>query len=160
MDVLSNFIQFGSVVLEKKISKFLQRIFAFWLLFLLGKGRSLSFEQTWNPYTQRCLYQVWLKLFQVKMLKAYRQSGQTYRQTDEQRTTGNQKISYEIDIYGSKQTKELKGYLSSAVLVVMLFTFRRSSLSKTEMTTKTEKITTLCGGTRSITDDDIGSVSW
>ena len=105
--LLSSFIQFGSVVLEKKFSKFLQHIFAFWLLFSLGEGRDLSFEQTWNLYTQKCLYQVWLKLFQVKMLKAYRQNGQTYRQTHERRTTGNKKISCElmIEIYGSKKNK-------------------------------------------------------
>ena len=59
----------------------------------------------------------------------------TYRQTHERRTTGNQKISCEliIEIYGSKQTNELKGYLSSSVLVVMLSP--PSSLWKTEKIT-------------------------
>ena len=47
-------VEIGSVVLEKKIFKFCQCIFAISQLSPLGKGRGPSFEQTWIPFTRGC----------------------------------------------------------------------------------------------------------
>ena len=38
----------------RKFSKLLQFLFAISLLSFLGKGRDLSFQQTWIPFTQGC----------------------------------------------------------------------------------------------------------
>ena len=51
---MPSLVEIGSVVLEKKIFKFRQCIFAISLLSLLGKGRGPSFEQTLIPFTQGC----------------------------------------------------------------------------------------------------------
>jgi hypothetical protein len=46
-------IEFGWLVLEKKIFKNFQCIFTLSLLSPLGEGQSHSFEQTWNPSPKR-----------------------------------------------------------------------------------------------------------
>ena len=57
---MQRFVEFGPMVLEKKIFKF-----------CLGKGRGPSFEQTWRPFTQGCF--VWLKpVVLEKMTKMWR----------------------------------------------------------------------------------------
>ena len=50
-------VEIGSVVLEKKIFKFCQYIFAILLLYVIifpWKRWDPSFEQTWIPFTQGC----------------------------------------------------------------------------------------------------------
>ena len=48
-------IEIGQVVLEKKIFKFLQCIFAILSLSPIGKGGGPSFEQTCILFTQGCI---------------------------------------------------------------------------------------------------------
>ena len=48
-------VEIGPVVLEKKILKFCQCIFAISKLSPLGKRWGPSFEQTWLPFTKRCI---------------------------------------------------------------------------------------------------------
>ena len=48
-------IEIGQVVLEKKIFKFLQCIFAILSLSPIGKGWGPSFEQTCILFTQGCI---------------------------------------------------------------------------------------------------------
>ena len=60
--ILPSLVEIGTVDLEKKIFKFSQCIFAISQLSPLGEKRAHSFEQIWNPFTQGCLVQVWLKL--------------------------------------------------------------------------------------------------
>ena len=48
-------VEIGLVVLEKKILKMRQCIFAISLLSPLGKEQRPSFEQTWIPYIQGCI---------------------------------------------------------------------------------------------------------
>ena len=54
--VVWRFVEISPVVLEKKIFKFRQCIFAISLLFPLEKGRGPLFEQpcNWIPFTQVC----------------------------------------------------------------------------------------------------------
>ena len=52
----------GWVVLERKILKFRQCIFAILLLSFLGKGNGPSIEQTWIPFKQGCFVP---KLFEI-----------------------------------------------------------------------------------------------
>ena len=47
-----SFAEIGPVILEKKIFKVRQYIFAISLLSPLGKGWGPSFELTWNPFTK------------------------------------------------------------------------------------------------------------
>ena len=54
INIWNSLVEIGSVVLEKKIFKFCQCIFAILLLSPLRKGRGPSFEQTWIPFTQGC----------------------------------------------------------------------------------------------------------
>jgi hypothetical protein len=57
-------IEFGLLVLEKKIFKKIQCIFTLLLLSPLGEGQFPSFEQFLSPPHKDDLCQVWLKLAQ------------------------------------------------------------------------------------------------
>jgi hypothetical protein len=59
-------IEFGQLVLEKKILKNFQCIFTVFLLSPLGEGQSPSFE---SPSPKDDLRQVWLKLAQYVVLE-------------------------------------------------------------------------------------------
>ena len=52
---VTSLVEIGPVVLEKKMFKFRQCIFAIALLSPLRKGHGPSSEQTWIPFTQGCL---------------------------------------------------------------------------------------------------------
>ena len=52
-------VEIGQVVVEKKILKVCQCIFAISLLSPLGKGCGPSFEQTWIPFTKGCFVPSW-----------------------------------------------------------------------------------------------------
>ena len=56
---MASLIETDPVVLEKKIFKFCQCMFANLLLSPLGKGRGPSFEQTWIPISQECFVFGW-----------------------------------------------------------------------------------------------------
>ena len=71
--------EIGTVVLEKKIFKFHQCILAISLLSPLGKVCDPLFEQTWIPFNQCRLHQVWLsgwkfEKFTERQTTNYRQS--------------------------------------------------------------------------------------
>ena len=83
-------VEIGSVVLEKKIFKFCQCIFAISLLSPLGKGQGPSFEQIWIPLTQGCFVPRLVEIdpvVQEKMnnVKSLQTDGQTEGQTDDGR---------------------------------------------------------------------------
>ena len=75
-----SFDEIGPVVLERKIFKFRQYIFAISLLSPLGKGRFPTFERTRLPFTKGCFVLHWLKLAcwflrrRWKMWTVYRQT--------------------------------------------------------------------------------------
>ena len=51
---MPSLVEIGPVVVEKKIFKFRQCIFAISKLSSLGEGRGPSFEQNLIPFTQGC----------------------------------------------------------------------------------------------------------
>jgi hypothetical protein len=51
-DFVPSLIEFGLLVLEKKMFKKFQCIFTLSLLSPLGDGQSTSYEETWNPSPQ------------------------------------------------------------------------------------------------------------
>ena len=61
---VQNLVDIGSVVLEKKIFKFHSFFFRFFSIISPWKRAGPAFEQTWIPYTQRYIVQVWMKLAQ------------------------------------------------------------------------------------------------
>ena len=99
---LPSLVEIDPVVLEKKILKVCQCIFAISLLTPLGKGRGPSFEQTWILITQGCFVPGLVKigpvvLEKIKMWKVYRQTDRrTDRQKDGRRTSGDQKSLLEF----------------------------------------------------------------
>ena len=82
---VSNLVEIGQVVLEKKICKFCQCIFA-------------NFSQTWIPFTQECIVQslvenglvVQEKKMKMKMWKVYDNANDN-NDNDGQRTNFDQK---------------------------------------------------------------------
>ena len=54
-------VEIDPMVLERKILKICQCIFIILLLSHLGKECGPSFEQTWIPFTKRCLVPNWWK---------------------------------------------------------------------------------------------------
>ena len=85
--------------LEKKIFKFVDVFSLFRYYLPLEKGGSF-FEQTGIPFSQWCfvpsLFEIGLMVLEKKM-----KMGKVYRQTDGQRTTGNQKGSHELSVQES-----------------------------------------------------------
>ena len=55
-------VEIGPVVLEKKIFKYFQNNFTFWLSFPLGKGMTLHLNKLESPPLENVLCQVWLKV--------------------------------------------------------------------------------------------------
>jgi hypothetical protein len=94
-------IEFGLLVLEKKIFKIFQCIFIVLLLYPLGEGESPSFEKLESPPPKDDLCQVWLKLAQwfwrrSRKCKSLQTDGQTDGQTDRRRKKGDQNSSLEL----------------------------------------------------------------
>ena len=92
------FVEFIPAVLEKRIFKVRQCIFAISLLSPLRKGHGSSFEQTWIPFTWVCfvpsLVEIGLVVLKkMNMWKVYRR---TDDQRDRRRTTGDQRSSIEL----------------------------------------------------------------
>ena len=83
-------VEMGPVVLEKKIFKVRQCIFAISWFSPLGKWRDPSFEQTWIPITQECFVPSLVEIGSVVLEKKSKieKSLQTDGQTGGQKTDG------------------------------------------------------------------------
>ena len=84
-------VEIGLVVLRKKVFKFREYIFATPWLSPLGKGHDHSFEQTWIPFTQDALCQVWFLRRKDENVKSFQTDRRTNRRTD-RRTTDDRRL--------------------------------------------------------------------
>jgi hypothetical protein len=90
-------IEFGLLVLEKKIFKIFQYIFIFRYYLPLEKGDPLHLNKLESPPPKDDLCQVWLKLAQWLWRRSRKcKSLQTDGRTDGRRTNGDQNSSLEL----------------------------------------------------------------
>jgi hypothetical protein len=90
-------IEFGLLVLKKKIFKNFQRFLLFRYYLPLERGYPLPLNKLETPSPKDDLCQVWLKLIQWFWRRSRKcKSLQTDRRTDRRRTMGDQKSSLEL----------------------------------------------------------------